>query len=388
MILRFCCFLFFLFLQASLVAQEKVTVFKSGQEGHASYRIPAIINLPNGDLLAFAEGRVQGSADFGDINLVMKRSQDRGQTWSSLHTLVDYNDLQAGNPAPVVDLLLPDYPEGVIFLFYNTGNNSEAEVRRNRGLREVWVIQSVDLGKTWSSPENITQQVHKPKHPQANLAYNNPADWRSYANTPGHAVQIPDGKFKGRLFVPANHSEGDPQENFREYRAHGFYTDDHGKSYQLSESLTFPGSNEATAAPLSENRLLMSVRNQEGTVRQRILAFSSDGGATWEEEYFESELPDPVCQGSLLAIGAENGKTLLAHANATDPQDRNHLTVKISWDEGKTWPQSIPIDYTSDSKKSSWTAYSDLVLLDPDTLGILYERDNYQEIVFYTFPWR
>ncbi|NDE62612.1 MAG: exo-alpha-sialidase, partial [Cyclobacteriaceae bacterium] len=174
----------------------------------------------------------------------------------------------------------------------------------------------------------------------------------------------------------------------REYRAHGFYSDDHGKSYQLSESLTFPGSNESTAAPLSQDRLLMSVRNQEGTVRQRILAYSSDGGATWEEEYFEPQLPDPVCQGSLLALGTENGKTLLAHSNAADPKDRNHLTVKISGDEGRTWNRSIPIDSTSDSTKNSWTAYSDLVLLDRDTLGILYERDNYREIIFYSFSWK
>lgn len=384
----FCFSILFFFLQFSLFAQDKIPVFTSGQEGHASYRIPAIVQLPNGDLLAFAEGRVQGSADFGDINLVMKRSQDRGQTWSSLHTLVDYNDLQAGNPAPVVDLLNPDYPEGVIFLFYNTGNNSEAEVRKNKGLREVWVIQSFDLGKTWTAPKNITQQVHRPNHPESNPAYTYPEDWRSYANTPGHALQIPEGKFKGRLYVPANHSEGPPQANFREYRAHGFYTDDHGKSYQLAASLSFPGSNEATAAPLSENRLLMSVRNQEGTVRQRILAYSSDGGATWNEEYFEPQLPDPVCQGSLLALGTENGKTLLAHANAADSNDRNHLTVKISRDEGKTWHQSIRIDSSSLSNESSWTAYSDLVSLDPNTLGILYERDNYREIVFSPFLWR
>jgi sialidase-1 len=123
-------------------------------------------------------------------------------------------------------------------------------------------------------------------------------------------------------------------------------------------------------------------------VRQRILAYSSDGGATWEEEYFEPQLPDPVCQGSLLALGTENDKTLLAHSNAADPQERNHLKVKISCDEGRTWNRSIPIDSTSDSTKNSWTAYSDLVLLDRDTLGILYERDNYQEIVFSAFPWR
>lgn len=385
---RFWPIFLFLSLPFSLFSQEKIPVFTSGQGGHATYRIPAIISLPNGSLLAFAEGRVKGSADFGDINLVLKRSDNRGKTWSPLQTLVDYDSLQAGNPAPVVDLLDPAHPQGVVYLFYNTGNNHEYQVRLNQGIREIWVIKSYDLGATWTSPENITTQVHRANHPAANPAYTHTADWRHYANTPGHAIQISEGRYKGRLYVAANHSVGDPQERFREYRAHGFYSDDHGKSYQLSESLTFPGSNESTAAPLSQNRLLMSVRNQEGTVRQRILAYSSDGGATWEEEYFEPQLPDPVCQGSLLALGTENGKTLLAHSNASDPKDRNHLTVKISWDEGRTWNQSIPIDSNSDSTKNSWTAYSDLVLLDRNTLGILYERDNYQEIVFYAFPWR
>lgn len=385
---RFWPIFLFLSLPFSLFSQEKIPVFTSGQEGHATYRIPAIIQVPNGDLLAFAEGRVKGSADFGDINLVLKRSSDRGKSWSSLETLVDYDSLQAGNPAPVVDLLDPAHPQGVVYLFYNTGNNHEYQVRLNQGIREIWVIKSYDLGATWIAPENITAQVHRPNHPAANPAYTHTADWRHYANTPGHALQISEGRYKGRLYVAANHSVGDPQERFREYRAHGFYSDDHGKSYQLSESLTFPGSNESTAAPLSQDRLMMSVRNQEGTVRQRILAYSSDGGATWEEEYFEPQLPDPVCQGSLLALGTENGKTWLAHSNASDPKDRNHLTVKISWDEGRTWNHSIPIDSTADSTKTSWTAYSDLVLLDPDTLGILYERDNYQEIVFYTFDWK
>jgi sialidase-1 len=385
MFLRIC---FLLLLHFSLQAQDKIPVFISGQEGHATYRIPAIIQIPNGDLLAFAEGRVKGSADFGDINLVLKRSSNRGQSWSSLQTLVDYDSLQAGNPAPVVDLLDPEHPKGVVYLFYNTGNNHEYEVRLNQGLREVWVIKSYDLGVSWSNPENITTQVHRPNNPAANPAYTYPADWRHYANTPGHAIQLTEGRYKGRLYVAANHSVGDPQERFREYRAHGFYSDDHGKSYRLSESLTFPGSNESTAAPLSQDRLLMSVRNQEGTVRQRILAYSSDGGATWEEEYFEAQLPDPVCQGSLLALGTERGRTLLAHSNAADPKDRNHLTIKISKDEGRTWDISIPIDSSSDPKKTSWTAYSDLVLLDSATLGILYERDNYREIIFYAFHWR
>lgn len=379
-------FLLFLFVAFMLKAQETL-VFEGGKEGHAIYRIPAIISLPNGELMAFAEGRVHGTDDFGDINLVMKRSLDQGQTWSPLQMLVDYDSLQAGNPAPVVDLHDPKHPQGVVYLFFNTGNNHEYEVRLNQGVREVWMMKSFDLGKTWEDPVNITLQTHRPNNPQFNPNYNFKEDWRYYANTPGHAFQFQEGKFKGRIFVAANHSVGPPKDNFEEYQAHGFFTDDHGKSFQLSESITFPGSNESIAAELSDNRMIMSIRNQRGDIRNRILAYSSDGGTSWDTAYFEESLPDPVCQASILPIGMRNGKTVLAHSNASDPNHRNNLTIKISYDEGKTWLKSILVDRTADPKKSSWTAYSDLVTVDEQTIGILYERNNYSEIVFKTITW-
>jgi sialidase-1 len=367
-------------------AQESI-VFKGGEEGHAIYRIPAIIALPSGELLAFAEGRVNGSDDFGDINLVLKRSSDQGLSWSGIQTLVDYDSLQAGNPAPVVDVLDPSYPEGVIYLFYNTGNNHEYDVRMNRGVREIWVMKSFDLGRTWESPENITQQVHKPNNPDFNPKYDNPENWRHYANTPGHAFQFKKGRYKGRIFVAANHSVGDPQENFAEYQAHGFFTDDHGKSFSLSNSIDIPGSNESIAAELSGDRLIMSIRNQKGDIRRRILAYSSDGGQSWDEAKFDEDLPDPVCQGSILDLGERDGKTILAHSNNANETERNHLTIKISYDEGRNWELTIPIDYNGDRSKLPWTAYSDLVKLDDNALGILYERDNYREIVFKNVTW-
>ncbi|HLT71005.1 MAG TPA: sialidase family protein, partial [Cyclobacteriaceae bacterium] len=166
-------------------AQSTTPVFVSGTDGHQSYRIPAVIGLPGGDLLAFCEGRVDDAADFGDINLVMKRSRDNGKTWSGMHTIVDNDSLQAGNPAPVVDLTDPRYPGGRIFLFYNTGNNHEGDVRKGNGLREVWYVTSTDDGATWSEPVNITTQVHRPNQPQVNPSYRFEEDWRSYANTPG-----------------------------------------------------------------------------------------------------------------------------------------------------------------------------------------------------------
>jgi len=386
--LKFWLGLFFFLVMIQPVFSQETLVFEAGKEGHAIYRIPSILRLPNGELLAIAEGRVNGSDDYGDVNLVMKRSQDDGLSWSSLETLVDYDSIQAGNPAPVVDLLDPNYPLGVIFLFYNTGNNHEYDIRMNRGVREVWMMKSFDLGKTWTKSENITLQVHKPNNPAFNPSYTDPADWRHYANTPGHAIQFQNGPNKGRIYVAANHSVGDPKESFSEYQAHGFFTDDRGGSFGISESIRYPGSNESIAAELSNGRMILSSRNQKGDIRQRILAYSSDGGQTWDEQYFEPALPDPVCQASILDIGVHNGKTILAHSNASDSEQRNHLSIKISLDEGKTWEIVLPVDSTSDPKKLPWTAYSDLVKIDQNTVGILYERDNYRQIVFKTLRWR
>lgn len=250
------------------------------------------------------------------------------------------------------------------------------------------MIKSYDQGKSWTEPVNITSQVHRPNNPNFNPHYSFKEDWRSYANTPGHAFQFEKGRFAGRIFVAANHSAGPPQEEFVDYQAHGFYTDDHGKSFQISESVPFPGSNESIAAELSNGRLIMSSRNQKGDIRQRILSYSSDGGATWEKSFFENQLPDPVNQGSILDLCEENGKMIIAHSNAADEQDRNFLTIKISYDEGKTWDHIIPVDFTSDPKKLPWTAYSDLVKLDENTIGILYERDNYRQIVFKSIRWK
>lgn len=373
--------LFILFFFSSFVKAQETVVFKSGTEGHKSYRIPAIVALPNGELLAFAEGRVNNSADFGDINIVMKRSSDKGKTWGKLIMLVDQTILQAGNPAPVIDLQDPDYPNGVVYLFYNTGNNHENEIRKGNGVREVWFIRSFDLARTWSAPVNITSMVHKPLQSGLNAAYNFKEDWRSYANTPGHAMQFQKGKYKGRIVIPANHSAGPPQTQFRDYRAHAFYSDDHGKTFQLSPSIDIEGSNESIATELANDRMLMSIRNQRGDIRNRILAYSSSGGENWDITYFDKDLIDPVCQGSLLTIGYKKGKAIIASSNAADERTRNNLTIKISNDEGKSWLKSIVVD-KNETAKNDWTAYSDLVLINKKTIGILYERNNYAEIVF------
>ena len=373
---------FLFLLLVNLAFGQEVAVFTSGTEGHKSYRIPAIIALKNKEILAFAEGRVNNSGDFGDINIVMKRSADKGKTWSPVKVLVNYASLQAGNPAPVVDMLDPEHPQGVVYLFYNTGNIHEGEVRKGNGLREVWYIKSTDQGNSWSEAVNITLQAHRPFQPTANPAYQFKEDWRTYANTPGHAFQFQHGVYKGRIFVAANHTAGDPQPQYRDCNAHGFYSDDHGKTFKLSTNVDIPGSNETMAAELSDGRMMMSIRNQRGDIKQRILAYSSTGGVSWDTAYFEPSLPDPVCQGSIITLGYKKGKAIIASCNAADEKKRDNLTLRISYDEGKTWEKNIVVEKSADEKKRDWAAYSDLVIIDKKTIGVFYERNGYAEIVF------
>ena len=363
-----------LFSFGKLFAQSKsIPVFVSGNDGYKSFRIPAIVKAKNGDLLAFCEGRVNNAGDFGNIKIVLKRSADNGKTWSALQIVASNDSLQAGNPAPVVDLTDPRFPQGRIFLFYNTGDGHEMELRKGKGHREVFYKTSIDNGKTWSEATDITLQVNRIYQPQINPLWNFKEDWRTYANTPGHALQFHEGKYKGRIYVAANHSSGDPKPELRDYQAHGYYTDDHGATFQLSETVPFEGSNESTASQLSNNSLMMNSRNQTG--KYRIVSLSKDGGANWDTTFVDHNLPDPICEGSLLNIGTKKGKSVLAFCNNVSQQKRDSLTLQISFDEGKTWKKKFLIEPKN-------TAYSDIVKTSKKSIGVFYEADGYKEIRF------
>lgn len=361
-------------------AQESL-VFQSGKDGYASFRIPAIVKDKNGDLIAFAEGRVDHAGDYGNVDIVYKVSKDQGNSWGPLQIAIDYEKLQAGNPAPVVDLLDPAYPKGRLFLFYNTGNNHEHEVRSGNGIRESWYITSTDGAITWSEPINITMQVHRPLQPSINPDYNFKEDWRTYANTPGHGFQFVSGPYKGRIYIPANHSAGNPDPKGKDWNAHAFYSDDNGKTFKLSENIPFPGSNESTAAQISDQSVYMSSRNQQLNPKQRIISISDDAGYSWTSSNLDPKLPDPINQGAVLSW-KKGKKFILAHCNAADTKQRNNLTLRLSDDQGKSWYLNKVIAKAPEGYSHAFAAYSDLVLVNKKEIGILYEKDNYKLIVF------
>jgi sialidase-1 len=355
---------------------QPLAVFRNGEDGYECYRIPAIIKNLNGDLLAFAEARKKDCDDFGDIDIVMKKSINNGKTWSVLVIVVDNRLFKAGNPAPVVDTQDPRFPKGRLLLLYNTATGSEANSRQGQSVREISFITSTDNGKSWSAPLNITTSVHKPLATWYNAAYNFKEDWRTNALTPGHALQLRNGKNKGRIFIAANHSVGAKKDNsdFDNYRAHCFYSDDHGASWKLGADIPIAGGNESTAAELPDGTVLQNIRYQNKNAKSRILAFSKTAGEAWDTAYVEDRLQDPICEGSMIDLRYK-GKHFLLFSNPYSRTAREKMTIHVSNDDGRSWYHSILVD-------PGPSAYSDLVNIDNRNIGILYEKGNDGGIVF------
>jgi hypothetical protein len=87
----------------AILPLETYTMFEQGANGYHTFRIPALLSVPDGPLLAFCEGRVWSRWDRGDIDIVLKRSFDGGKTWGSLQLIWSKDEETCGNPTAVYD---------------------------------------------------------------------------------------------------------------------------------------------------------------------------------------------------------------------------------------------------------------------------------------------
>lgn len=334
------------------VAAELVQtdVFTAGQEGYHTYRIPALVVTKQGTLLAICEGRKTGRGDHGDLDLVQKRSTDGGQTWGPLELIHEEGGaakVTIGNPCPVVD-----QSTGVIWLPLNRDND------------RVLITSSSDDGKTWAKPRDITADV-KAK------------DWTWYATGPGNGIQLTQGKHAGRLVIPCDHRVGGTKEDKDGWdkagRSHVIYSDDHGQSWKLGGSTDY-AMNECAVIELPDGTLMLNSRSYRGKACRGV-SLSKDGGATWEPTTDDPVLVESVCQASLIRYC----QSLIVFCNPAVPKGRNHLTVRLSNDQGKTWPHSRVVCEGS-------AAYSSLAVLPGGEIGLLYERNDYKQLTFARFP--
>ncbi len=340
------------------------TLFKQGEGGYACYRIPAIITANNGAILAFSEARKSSCSDTGDIDLVMKKSIDNGVTWSNVKIIWNDKANVCGNPSPVVDV-----ETGTVHLLvtWNNGEDHESEIINGASIdgRLVYHLVSTDHGETWSEPKNITASTKKP-------------NWSWYATGPVHGIQLKKGNYKGRLIIPCDHIEKET----KKYYSHVFYSDDHGVSWELGGSTPVDQVNECTIAELTNGDLLLNMRNyNRDAVKSRQIAISKNGGDTWINQKFDTQLPEPRCQGALLSV-QNSKKNALLFTNPADSMARVNMTLSISNDDGLSWGKKIPI-YKSHS------AYSDLTELKNGNILVLYEggiENAYEGIHYKIIP--
>jgi sialidase-1 len=332
--------------QQDIPPPELTDVYIAGEGGYHTYRIPSAIVTPAGTLLAFAEGRRGGAGDAGDIDLVIRRSRDGGRTWTALQVIGDNGANTFGNPCPVIDRRT-----STIWLLttQNRGTDREKDIiaGTSEASRTVWVMRSQDDGETWSAPAEITASVKAP-------------DWTWYATGPGVGIQT----VGGRLVIPANHAEA----KTGIHRSHLFYSDDGGKTWTLGAS-SDEGTNESQVVELSDGRLLLNMRNHPPKPENfRMIARSDDGGRTLSAAAPDRTLIEPPAQASLLRLSTAKAhdRNRLLFANPAS-RARERLTVRLSYDEGETWPVSRLLH-------EGPAAYSSLVVLPDRTIGVLFER--------------
>ncbi len=348
--------------------------FTSGESGYASYRIPSILEAANGRLLAFAEGRKANASDTGDIDLVLRESDDGGRTWHKMRVLWDDAQNTCGNPCPVLDTT------GTIHLLltWNRGDDAEPQIiaGTSHDTRRVFVTTSNDHGETWCSPREITAQVKS-------------CDWTWYATGPGAGIRLTAGPHCGRLVIPCDHVEAKSQK----MRSHVIYSDDQGVTWQLGGTAPMPGVNECEVAELPANvawkqtdtptiagTMVLNMRNYQRTTPSRQICRSDDGGATWYAQQHDETLIEPICQASLRRIGDGDSREYL-FSNPASVTQRERMTIRLSVDATHTWSISRVLDPRP-------AAYSCLVTLRDGSFGCLYEtgqKSPYETIVFAKF---
>ena len=146
-------------LQAAEPIREpsKQDLFEAGKEGYGQFRIPGIVVTKNGIVLAYCEARRAASTDWGQIDVMLRRSTDGGATWSPMKKIVELEGQFTRNPAAVAQQLgkegeitvnnpiaIADPRPGVVHFLYC--------VEYNR----LFYMRSDDDGLSFGKPAEIT----------------------------------------------------------------------------------------------------------------------------------------------------------------------------------------------------------------------------------------
>ncbi|KAG6918658.1 hypothetical protein DXG01_012779 [Tephrocybe rancida] len=339
-----------------------------------SFRIPAVVRTNQGTLLAFAEGRAKTNKDYGNINVMYKRSTNDGKSaadWSALMQAATIGDDTIGNPTPVVDR-----STGTIWLFmsWNAANTSQsAGVNPETGAattaitkwgqRRVYVMKSTDDGLTFtgmdgsSSPTDLTATV-TPKTKADGSAW----AWDSVG--PGAGLYTTDGT----IIIPAQHRN--------------IYSKDHGVTWLVQKISESTG--EATITQLDDGSLYRNDRGTSTTLKIASRRWVARGTLTGGFSAFSPDdtLLDPSNgnEASVLFYNTADASTSTPSrtlfANSASTTTRTKMRIRLSYDNAHTWERSRPFsDFTLPAGSGTEGGYSSLVKTDDKNIGAMVETN-------------
>lgn len=330
-------------------------------------RFPNVVTATDGTILA----------TWGRENFRVLRSEDGGKTWGPEITIA-HPGFQGGGTTV-------DENSGDILAFAEGGHPSAP----------LTVYRSRDHGKTWS-PEEVTILPNSLGHVPS-----------MHMNE--HGITLKQGKYAGRLIRPSRwYGGGNGREFWDEHYTNATYSDDGGKTWQASEPFPTFGTGEAAIAELSDGTLYYNSRRHKSTdglnPRRRYIAYSYDGGQTWEDLWIDDVLPDGAqhtdygLMAGLVRLPVD-GHDILLFNNIDVPADKKdedvpfelrtsrrfNGTVWASFDGGKTWPIKRVVDEGS-------FAYSSLTAGRTGTpsegfIYLFYESDGGGKMARFNLAW-
>ncbi|WP_253767554.1 exo-alpha-sialidase [Goodfellowiella coeruleoviolacea] len=339
---------------AAAASLEGRAVLAPNVSGYTCFRIPALATAENGTLLLFAEARKPTCGDTGTHDVVLIRSVDSGKNWEKTPEVIHQGaGSTAHNPVPVVDR-----------------ESGRITLLTTRAYRTVWAQHSDDNGESWSAPREITSSVKLP-------------NWQGYATGPSHGIQLTRGAHAGRLVVGTNYTTVDGVKG-----GALIYSDDGGLTWQL-------GAHDESADPdlrvqeLSvferpDGSLFAFARNENGTSPSTVAAaVSTDAGQSFSVPFHagaaETGWASPTVQASTLELRATDrgdryNRVLVASPTTEevrpDGNPRKNLTIRSTFKGGNEWvdPRGGTVIY------SGYAAYTDMTLVNANTVGLAYER--------------
>ena len=338
-------------------------LYEADTGGYAHYRVPAIAVSPAGTVMVAVEARASSGGDWGLQDILLRRSTDGGATWDGPRKIVDLPGAPVQNPAALDQGLaepgvttynnivpIVDAPAGTVhFLFCGA-------------YARAYYMRTDDDGDTFSEPVDITDTFE---------GFREEYDWKVLATGPGHGIR----HSSGRLIVPVWLSDGTGGHAHRPSIVSTIYSDDDGATWERGEVVVrhpdLKNPSETLAVELSDGSVMLNIRHESPNHR-RAVTVSPDGATGWAEIRFDQALVEPICMGSLLRVG---DTLLFANPDSTEPRNpenplgswkRQNLSVRLSEDDGQTWPYKRVIE-------PGVSGYSDLAADSEGTVYCVYE---------------